>query len=96
MSNTEDDKKHETKPKAKITYPRLEDLPRAGLLRREQFMGFIGVKSRVTLYRMIRRGDFPPGHALGGNLCLWRAEDIHMWIEEKFPRQDWLNRTIKH
>ena len=36
--------------------------------------------SRATLYKMIRKGDFPAGQQLGGNVVRWRQSVIDAWL----------------
>ena len=73
-----------------------KDLPRTGLLTRSQFQSLLGIKSRTTIYSLIKNNEFPEGYSLGGNLRVWRAEDIWHWIDTRFPRQEWRNQKIKN
>ncbi len=73
----------------------IEELPRVGLLTRAQFQRFTGYKSRDSLRRQIENGSFPAGYAISPNLRVWRAEDIHLWIEQRFPRQEFKNRKVR-
>lgn len=66
-----------------------KELPKQGLLTRSQFQPFLGVKSRQSVYNMIKRGEFPQGYLLNQTLRVWRAEDIHKWLDNRFPRQKW-------
>lgn len=74
--------------------PAETELPRTGMLTRSQFQPYIGYKSRNTIPNLIKAGKFPAGFNVGPNLKMWRAEDIWVWIEENFPRQEWKNRRI--
>lgn len=41
--------------------------------------------SRTTIWRMERRGDFPPRRKLSGNAVGWLASEVEDWIESR-PR----------
>ena len=38
---------------------------------------------RVTLWRMIERGDFPAPLKINGRTILWRADEIQAWVDAK-------------
>ena len=37
--------------------------------------------SRVTIWRMVREGRFPPKLDTGGKLSVWRRRDVEAWLE---------------
>ena len=39
---------------------------------------------RVTLYKWIRSGHFPPPAQLGPNTVAWSADAVEAWVAEKF------------
>ena len=41
--------------------------------------------SRQTVYRMIRRGQFPPGVKLTSWAVGWRATDVEAWLQSRPP-----------
>lgn len=40
--------------------------------------------SRMTIHRMVRRGDFPAPVKLGGT-NVWLEGDLKEWLAERFP-----------
>ena len=61
----------------------MNKLPETGLLRQSEFVGrgkAIPV-SRSTWWRGVRSGDFPQPIHVTKNIKLWRAEDIHRFID---------------
>ncbi len=49
------------------------------ILRTHQVMKVTGL-SRSTLWRLERRGDFPPRLRLSQNSCGWLAKEIEDWL----------------
>lgn len=43
--------------------------------------------SKPTIYRMIKRGTFPPGHLIEGTKRSWRESEIDQWMDEVAPRE---------
>ena len=39
--------------------------------------------SRTHLYRMLKRGDFPPAHKLSERVTVWNEAEIDAWLTEK-------------
>jgi len=37
---------------------------------------------RVTIYRMIRRGEFPPAHPISRGRVAWAESDIEAWKQK--------------
>ena len=37
---------------------------------------------RVTIYRMIRRGEFPPGRPISRGRVAWSESDIEAWKQK--------------
>ncbi|MFM0695647.1 AlpA family phage regulatory protein [Paraburkholderia graminis] len=56
------------------------DLPKAGLVRRSQFKGVIPLGD-TTIWKMVREGRFPQPIRVSANLRLWRAEELHEWMQ---------------
>lgn len=54
------------------------------ILRTAQVTKLTGL-SRVTIWRLERRGDFPHRRQLGRNSVGWLDREIHEWIEGR-PR----------
>lgn len=52
------------------------------ILRRWQVLERLGV-SPTTLWRMQRRGDFPPFFQISAGLVGWLEADVDHWIEER-------------
>lgn len=59
----------------------MEETTRSGLMRTSDVVAYIGV-SRVTLYRMRRRGKFPPPCQVTSGLSLWRRQDVESFVDE--------------
>ena len=39
--------------------------------------------SRITLWRLVKRGEFPAPFTLTGRINAWRAEQIEKWLEDR-------------
>ena len=52
------------------------------ILRRAEVLARVPV-SPTTLWRMQRRGDFPPSFPISPGAVGWREADIDQWIEER-------------
>ena len=50
------------------------------LLRRPDVERITGLK-RLTLLRMVKRGDFPAPLKVGPQLRAWRVRDVQSWID---------------
>jgi predicted DNA-binding transcriptional regulator AlpA len=57
-------------------------LPVTGFIRMNQVIKIFPV-NKTTIWRMIKRGDFPKSIRMGGNLTVWRVEDIKAWLDSK-------------
>ncbi len=44
-------------------------------------------KSPVTLWRMVKSGEFPKGKRIGIHL-MWRESDINQWIQKQFEEKE--------
>lgn len=58
--------------------------PPARLLKAREVMHRLGT-SRSTLYRMVRRGEFPAPVEVSPNWLAWREDVVDAWIAERFP-----------
>lgn len=69
-------------------------VPATGYLRQSQLVGrparkrcqaVIGILpfSSATLWRMVKRGDFPAPVKLSEKVTAWKAEDIRAWIASR-------------
>ena len=56
--------------------------PAERLLRRLDVADLTSIRSRSTLYDMIRRGDFPPPVKLGRSSA-WRESEVRRWIADR-------------
>ena len=39
--------------------------------------------SRVTLWRLVKHGDFPQPLRIGRNILRWRRADVDAWLETR-------------
>jgi prophage regulatory protein len=44
-------------------------------------------KSRTTLYRRVRKGNFPSPCHIGGGSIRWRSGDVEDWLNSLQPRR---------
>lgn len=51
----------------------------APLLRSQEIARLIGI-SRVSLHKMIARGDFPRGIVIGSRIRAWPAPQVRDWL----------------
>ncbi len=58
------------------------------LLTCRQVLELTGYRSRVTLWRKVRAGEFPPPVALSTHAIRWPHSDVMAWIAD-LPRQDY-------
>jgi prophage regulatory protein len=54
------------------------------LLRVPQVVALTGL-SRMTIYRMEKRGEFPDRVQLGPNSIAWHEQDVNNWIAARPP-----------
>ena len=47
----------------------------------------IGFKSRTTLYRRARSGNFPSPCHIGADKIRWRSGDVEDWLNSVQPRR---------
>src|SRR5439155_11748996 len=61
-------------------------VPIAGdrILRPREVFVRVGL-SRTTIWRAVRRGDFPAPRRLSANAVGWRASDVDAWIASRTP-----------
>ena len=45
----------------------------------------MGLMSRTTRWRLVKRGEFPAGIAIG-HCVRWRLEDVQVWLDRQ-PRR---------
>lgn len=50
------------------------------LLTKHEVCAIVGGVSFVTLWKMVRRGDFPAGRVVGGK-TLWRSDEVAAWVD---------------
>lgn len=58
-----------------------------GYIRGKQILASILPVGRTTLWRMVKRGQFPAPVRLGPNITAWRAEDVRDWLEQRKGEQ---------
>lgn len=58
------------------------ELPATGFVRQKRLLLFVPF-SKSTLWRMIKKEQFPKPISLATKVTAWRAEEIHHWIQEK-------------
>lgn len=56
------------------------------LLRLPEVIETIGFGSRTTIWRAVRRGEFPQPLIIGRNSICWRADEIEAWVNA-LPRR---------
>lgn len=54
------------------------------LLRRRQVEEITGL-SRSSIYRLMRKGEFPSPVRVGPSAVRWKASDISAWLESRPP-----------
>ena len=59
----------------------VDSLPKTGLLRRSQFVPSVVPVSTRTLERMVKDKRFPQPLRISTQLHVWRAEDVHAWLQ---------------
>lgn len=57
-------------------------LPHTGFIRESRLLLFLPF-SHSTLWRRVRARTFPAPVRISGRITAWRAEDIHVWIEQQ-------------
>lgn len=60
------------------------NLPNTGLLRLSQILTAVPV-GKSTLWKMVQDGRFPAPlrpSPLGPRVTVWRASDVHAWLEQ--------------
>lgn len=50
------------------------------LLRLPEVISKLGFGSRATIWRAVRRGDFPKPVVIGRNSIGWHADEIEAWV----------------
>lgn len=51
-------------------------------------------KSRATIYRDIKRGEFPQSINIGRRAVAWRLSDLDMWLDTR-PQTTYNNETLE-
>ena len=59
----------------------------AELLTCQDVMRMTEIRSRTTIWRRIKKGEFPQPVDIGNGRIRWRKADIHQWIEALPRRQ---------
>ena len=54
-------------------------LPETGFIRLSTILLFIPLSSS-TIWRKVKKGEFPKPYKLSENITAWKAEDIKEWI----------------
>ncbi|WP_186294788.1 helix-turn-helix transcriptional regulator [Vibrio algivorus] len=65
--------------------PPLSDMPK--LIKRKDVLNILGVE-KDTLYRMIKRHEFPEGKVLGYRENRWDYNDVMGWLASKIQERD--------
>ena len=52
------------------------------LISAKEVLKLTGYKSRTTLWRRVRAGDFPKPVALSSHSTRWKKNEVEDWIEE--------------
>ena len=63
-------------------FPKFDDLPDDGVVRQPQVLDVCGFGAS-TLWRSIRRGEFPRPLRLTQRAVGWRIRDIRAWLESR-------------
>lgn len=58
------------------------------LISAKEVLKLTGYKSRTTLWRRVRAGDFPKPIALSAHSTRWKQEEVESWIS-KLPELDY-------
>ena len=58
--------------------------PQLKMLRTDEVEELTGL-SKVSIWRLEKRGQFPRRRRLMGNLVAWRSDEIREWIEARKP-----------
>ena len=56
----------------------------SGILRLPAVLELTGL-SRTTIWRMVKRGEFPQPVALGARARGWRASEVQEWMNSRQP-----------
>ena len=51
------------------------------LLTTKEVLVMTGYKSRTTLWRRVKSGEFPAPIALSANATRWKSEEVEAWVE---------------
>ena len=51
------------------------------LLTAKEVLVMTGYKSRTTLWRRVKSGEFPAPIALSANATRWKREEVEAWVE---------------
>jgi prophage regulatory protein len=58
----------------------IPNLPATGYVRQSTVLKFVPF-SDTTLWRKVKKGEFPKPFKLSTNITAWRVEDIRSWLE---------------
>lgn len=61
--------------------------PRVKLLRIADVVQIVAI-SESTVFRLVKKGEFPRPVKLGGNICLWPEQELYDWIAEKMNQRN--------
>lgn len=54
------------------------------MLRANEVMERVGV-SRTTIWRLERRGEFPPRRRITNHIVAWSEDEIEEWLKSRQP-----------
>jgi prophage regulatory protein len=63
----------------------MDDKMHASLLTMKQFMEVIGIKSRTTVYKRLKKKCLPQPCSIGLGRLRWRERDVRAWIDSLGP-----------
>lgn len=62
------------------------------LISAKEVLKLTGYKSRTTLWRRVRAGDFPKPIALSSNSTRWKSSEVEDWIND-LPEMDYRSNS---
>jgi predicted DNA-binding transcriptional regulator AlpA len=58
----------------------------SNLIRLPEVRRMVGNPCEATIYKWIRRRDFPKPGRLGGRVSVWNRRDVQRWIDRSLQR----------
>jgi len=58
----------------------------SNLIRLPEVRRMVGNPCEATIYKWIRRRDFPKPGRLGGRVSVWNRRDVQRWIEKSLQK----------